>query len=76
MIQLSDVYMIESVNKYYKERSLPDRMLEGKHCGKFLNENVLKQRRTKLEYKLQPEQIVVSNKQAEKESLAFIEDHK
>ena len=76
MIHLAEIYAMESLKSYYKDRNLADRKLDGKHTGKFLNESIMSRRKQKLEYKLAPEEIAVSKKQAEKESQQLIEEHK
>ncbi len=54
MIQLAEIYKMESVNKYFVENSRSERLLESKSV-KFENEAQIKSRRLKLEYKLDPE---------------------
>jgi len=33
MIHLAEIYAMESLNSYYKDRNLSDRKLDGKHTG-------------------------------------------
>ena len=75
------MYRLEKINDYFKQMGSKERHLkvddriQNVRFRSYRNEELLAKRRSHLEYKLSPEQIVVAIKKADKESKTFIDDY-